>query len=168
MVTLEEAMAIASHRLPEEPGDALTSWQAMRPRPEPEPRPVRVDIDWASIIRNSLRGERAHVLEVVGQALGQYGDGLLGEVETMIAAAANQLRAEILAELANQVDHLRAELAAQSDHFQAEFTAHGARLRSESEEAIAAKKARGRKARGTPCDGFVPLGTANGDAHGPQ
>jgi hypothetical protein len=57
----------------------------------------------------------------------------------MIAQAVDQLRAELRAEFVNQ---LRTELAAQSDQFQSQ----GARLRSELEAIIAAKKARSRKA----------------------
>jgi hypothetical protein len=59
LVTLEEAMRIASHRLPGEPEDAFTNCRAARP-PEPQRAPQKLDtmqIDWASVIRMALKGE---------------------------------------------------------------------------------------------------------------
>jgi hypothetical protein len=96
-----------------------------RPPPEPERKPRGLDtapapqIDWAAVINGAIRGERAHMVEAIGQAIGQYGDELLGEVEAMIAAAVNQLRTEFagqLNELSARIDlsHTQgAELRAQ-------------------------------------------------------
>jgi hypothetical protein len=117
-----------------------------------------MQIDWAAVIRGALKGERAHVLEVVGQALGEYGDGLLGDVETMIAQAADQVRAELRVEFARQLDGLRGQIHTQGNELRAEL------------EKIIAKKARART-KGAKPNGerlLLPAPNGNGDAHGPQ
>jgi hypothetical protein len=94
-MTLEEAMHIATHRLPGEPReDEVAAWRASRPPREPAKRerlldttPPAPQIDWAAVINGAIRGERAHMVEAVGEAIGEYGNGLLGEVEQTIAAA---------------------------------------------------------------------------------
>ena len=151
-MTLEEAMRIASH--PGEPGgDELARWQAHRPQPQPPKRPQSLDtappIDWAAVIHGAIRGERAHVLEVVGQALGEYGNEVVAEVEQMTAQAIDQLRTELRAELASQVDQLRSELSGQITQGN-ELRA----LRAQLEEIIA-KKTRARR---------LQLPGSNGDA----
>jgi hypothetical protein len=158
-MTLEEAMHISDHLLPGEPGgDELARWQAMRPQPEPARAPQRLDtapaapVDWSTVIRQAALGERAHMVEAVGQAIGETRNEILDEIEQTITQAIDQTRNEMRAEFAKQIDQLRAELAAG-------LTVQGARLRSELEAVIAAKKARGRKAS------LLRLPKPNGDAH---
>jgi hypothetical protein len=95
-MTLEEAMHVSDHLLPGEPGgDEIANWQAQRPQPEPARQQRSPDtasapeIDWASVIRGALLGERSFLVEAFGQALGEHGNGLLDEVEQMIAQAVN-------------------------------------------------------------------------------
>jgi hypothetical protein len=159
VVTLEEAMHISDHLLPGEPGsDELARWQAQRPQPEPPKRERGLDIapapqiDWAAIINGAIRGERAHMVEAIGQAIGQYGDELLTEVEGMIAQAIDQLRTELRAEFANQVDQLRNELSGQ-------INTQGNELRAQLQEIIAKKKRARTKA--SP----LQLPAPNGNAH---
>jgi hypothetical protein len=167
-MTLQEAMEISNRLLPGEPGgDELANWQAMRPRPEPPKRergldtaPPMPEIDWALIINAAIRGERAHMVEAVGEAIGEHGNGLLTEVEGMIAQAADQLRAEInklRAEFAIQIDQLRNELSVRID------SAHtqGNELRAQLEEIIAKKK----RARTKAALLQLPAPNGNGDAH---
>jgi hypothetical protein len=173
-MTLQEAERIARELLPGEPGgDALASWRASMPRPEPA-KPARgLDtapaIDWALVIRMALKSERAHVLEVVGAALGENNNDILDQVEALIAQAADQIKSELRAEFAKQIDGLRAELAAG-------FAIHGAKLRSELEAIIAAKKARRARAQAAKPNGSTssehlllpaPNGS-NGDGRQPQ
>jgi hypothetical protein len=51
----------------------------------------------------SLKGERALLVEAFGAALGEYGNDVIAEVETMIAQAIDQTRNEIRAEFAEQM-----------------------------------------------------------------
>jgi hypothetical protein len=157
MVTLKETTRIASRCLPEEPGgDELASWRAAWPPPEPERRPRGLDtmpIDWAGVIRGAIRGERAHVLEIVGRALA--GTDIIAEIEQMV----DQVRTELRAEFAGQIDQLRNELFAQID------SAHtqGNELRAQLEAVIAKKKRARTKAL------LLPAPNGNGNAqHGPQ
>jgi hypothetical protein len=89
------------------------------------------------------------VLEVVGQALGTYGNEVVAKVETMIAQAVDQVRTELRAELANQLDRLRSQI--DSVHTQ------GNELRAQLEEIIAKKKRARPKA-------LLQLPAPNGDA----
>jgi hypothetical protein len=57
------------------------------------------------VIASALKAERAHTIEVVSRALGESQNGLLDEVEQMIAEAADQLRIEIK----EGIDQLRAD-----------------------------------------------------------
>jgi hypothetical protein len=104
-----------------------------------------------------LKAERSTMVEIVGQALGGYGDGLLDEVETMIAATAAELREEF----ARQIDQLRAELSGRIDLVHTQ----GTELRPELEKIIA-KKRRARAARSNGSALLLPA--PNGDAHGTQ
>jgi hypothetical protein len=121
MVTLEEAMGISERRLPEEPGeDWLESWQAARPQPEPPKQPRKLDtappVDWAAEIQKAVDRERRILTEATGTALAEIRDDALDEVEKLIAAAVEQLRAEFsgqLAQLRCQTDTLGGELKAQ-------------------------------------------------------
>jgi hypothetical protein len=153
-------MYIAAHRLPGEPGaDELARWQARRPQPEPPKRPRGLDtapapqIDWAAVINGAIRGERAHMVEAIGQAIGQHGDGLLDEVEAMIAAAVDHLRAEF----AGQIDQLRNELSGQ-------INTQGSELRAQLQEIIAKKK----RARTKASLLQLPAPNGNGNATHPQ
>jgi len=160
-MTLEEAMHIASNRLPEEPEDALTNWQAARPPPEPPKRPRGLDtspVDWPAEIRKAASRERALIVEAVGQALGEHGNAIIGEVEQMIAAAVDQVRSELRAEFAGQISELSARI--DLAHTQ------GNELRAQLEEIIA-KKRRAKAAK--PNGSRLLLPGPNGNAqHGPQ
>jgi hypothetical protein len=109
---------------------------ASRPRPEPRREERRLDtavpVDWALVIRQALLGERAHMVEAVRQAMGEHGNGLLDEVEAMIAATAHQLREEF----AEQLAQLRAELSGRIDSTQT----HGAELKAQLDAVIARRK----------------------------
>lgn len=102
-MTLEEAMEISNRLLPEESGggEELARWQAQRPQPEPPKPPRSLDtapapeVDWAAVIRQTILGERAFLTEAIGGAIAEYGDSIIGEVEQMIAQAANQVRSEL-------------------------------------------------------------------------
>jgi hypothetical protein len=87
-------------------------------------------------------------MEIVGQALGQYGDELLGDIEGMIAAAVNQLRTEFAGQL-NELS-ARIDLA----HTQ------GAELRTQLETIIERKKRRAK-----PNGSRLLLPGPNGNAH---
>jgi hypothetical protein len=107
-VTYEEALRIArGERLPGEPKeDTLERWS--RNRPEPTPRSPNLDItpvDWSVVIASALKAERAHMIEVVGRALGEFKNQLLDEVEQLIAEAADQVRVE----MKQAFDQLRAD-----------------------------------------------------------
>jgi hypothetical protein len=161
VVTLEEALRIDRSRLPEEgPEDPLASWRASKPLPEPVKAPRGLDtappIDWASIIRATVKAERAFLTDIVGRALAEYGNDVIAEVETMITAAVDRLRAELHVELANQLDQLRSELFGRIDSVHTQ----GDELRAQLEEIIAKKK-RARKA-------LIQLPAPNGDAQRPQ
>jgi hypothetical protein len=139
VVTEEEALWISEHRLPGvPPEDEITAWRACRPPPEPARRGRGLDtapaagIDWALVIRQAILGERAHMVEAVGQAIGEHGNGLLTEVEGMIAQAAEQVRAELRAE----IDQMRAEFFNRLDLVRGQ----GVELRAQLEAAIAKKK----------------------------
>jgi hypothetical protein len=144
-MTLEEAEYIARNRLPGEPPvDPVASWRANKPPPEPAREPQKLDtmpapqIDWALVIRQALLGERAHMVEAVGQAIGEHGNGLLGEIETMIAATAAELREEF----ARAIDQLRSELSGRIDSTQT----HGAELKAQL-EVLLAKRRRAKAAK---------------------
>lgn len=127
---------------PEEP------LQKSTPDPDRVRKPVRVDVDWAAVIANSLKGERAHLVEAVGQAIGTYGDELLGDVERMIAEAADQLRTEVVSqsdELRAEVERLRTEVAAQAEYVHT-LAAMADQLRANLDQ-FRERKARTRKAK---------------------
>ena len=166
-MTLEEAMHIASHRLPEEPReDEIANWRASRPVPEPAKRtrsldtaPAAPQVDWAAVINGAIRGERAHMVEAVGQAIGTYGNDVIAEVEQMIAAAVEQLRAEFAA----QIERVANEFSGQMDLVHTQ----GAELRAQLEEVIAKKKrTKAAKANGEHL--LLPSPNGSGDAHGTQ
>jgi hypothetical protein len=143
-VTLEEAEYIARNYLPDEPRpDEIASWRASQPRPEPARRergldtmPAPPEIDWALVIRQAILGERAFLTEAIGGAIAEYGDGLgdgiIADVERMIAATAAELREEF----SRQIDQLRAELSGRIDSTQT----HGAELKAELEKIIARRR----------------------------
>jgi hypothetical protein len=145
-MTLEEAMAISEHRLPGEPPEA--DWRASRPRQEPKRQTRGLDtaqqpeIDIAYVIRGALKAERSVMVEIVGQALGEYGnqlaDEILAEVRQLIEAAVEGLRAEF----SRQLDQLREDFTAQAaEAFESIALIHeqGERLRSQLEQVIAKK-----------------------------
>jgi hypothetical protein len=171
MVTEDEALWISRNRLPGEPGgDELTRWRNSMPPAEPERKPRGLDtapapeVDWAAVIRGALKAERSIMSEIVGKALGQYGDELFSEIEVAIATAVDQLRTELRAE----IEQLRSELSGRIDSTQT----HGAELRAELEKVIARKRAR--KAAKPNGEGVVTscpvlqLPAPNSDAHGTQ
>jgi hypothetical protein len=138
-MTLEEAMAISERRLDTEPReDEIAAWRASQPRPKPKRRTRGLDtapapeVDWATVIRQAILGEREHTAEVVGGAIGEYGNGLLDEIEATIAATAAELREEF----ARQIDQLRAELSGRIDSTQT----HGAELKAQLDEIIARRR----------------------------
>jgi hypothetical protein len=147
-MTLEEAEWISRNRLPEEPReDELASWRATRPLPEPRGRQQRLDtmptqpVDMAAVIRGALKGERVLLTEAFGGALAEYGDGLLDEIETMIAATAAELREEF----ARQIDQLRSEFSNRIDLVHTQ----GSEPRAQLEQVIARKRrAKAAKANG--------------------
>src|SRR6516165_1025565 len=62
-----------------------------RPQREPERRTRGLDTmlvepptDWSLVIRQALLGERSFLTEAFGEALGEYGNDVIAEVETMI------------------------------------------------------------------------------------
>jgi hypothetical protein len=156
-MSLEEAERIARSYLPDEPRqDDLAAWRASRPRPEPKREPRRLDtqpaappIDLAAVVRGALLGERSLMTEAFGEALGEYGNGLLDQVEGMIAATAAGLHED----LSRQIDQLRAELSARIDEMASESAANVALIHGQGErlkaqlEAVIAKKTRARAAR---------------------
>src|SRR5262249_14568160 len=112
-MTLEEAMAISERRLPGEPPEA--DWRASRPSPEPKRQARGLDtgrqpeIDWSYVICQAIRASRAEQSEVIGQALGEYGnqlaDDLIAEVRQLIEAAVEGLRTE----LTQKIDELHSD-----------------------------------------------------------
>jgi hypothetical protein len=158
-MSLEEAEWIARNRLPDEPSeDEVASWQAHRPRPEPrretrslDTAPAPPQIDWADVIRRAILAERSVMSEIVGSAIGEIRNETLDEVEGMIAAAVNQLRAELRVEFSRQLDGLRGQIDAQ-----------GNELRSRLEEVIAKK--RRTKDAAKPNGSLLQLRPPNGDA----
>jgi chorismate mutase len=159
-MTLEEAMAINDRLLPGEPGgDEIARWQACRPQPEParqqrglDTAPAPQVVDWALVIRQALLGERAHMTEAIGEALGEHGNKLLDESRDDDRGGCNQLRAEH----AEQLDQLRAQI--DLAHTQ------GAELRAELENIIAKRKrAKAAKANGEARP-LLQLPNPNGDA----
>ena len=101
-MSLEEAEAIARHRLPAE--GPPTDWRGQQ---EPAPaKPARgldtmpePQIDWSSVISQALKTERALLTEATGQAIGEVRSEICDEIEA--------LRVEMRAE----VERLRAEFS---------------------------------------------------------
>jgi hypothetical protein len=167
-MTLEEAMFIANNRLPGEPAEV--NWRATRPVREPPKRergldtaPAEPPIDWAAVIRGAILGERAHMTEAIGGAIAEYGNGIIDEIETMIAATAAELREEF----SRQIDQLRAEFSGRIDEMANEFAGNVALIHSQGErlkaelDAVIAKKTRARhKANGST---LLQLPAPNGD-----
>jgi len=146
VVTFEEAMAISERRLPGEPPEP--DWRTSRPSPEPKRRTRGLDtappdpVDWAAVINMALRAERSTMSEIVGGALGEYGnqlaDELLAEVRQLIEAAVEGLRAEFT----RQIEELRSDFTAQATELfesVALISTEGQRLRAQLEQAIAKK-----------------------------
>jgi hypothetical protein len=148
-MTLEEAEFIARNRLPGEPReDGITAWRASRPRPEPARRekgldtmPAPEQIDWADIIRRAILAERSVMSEVIGSAIGEYGNQTLDEVETLIAKAADQIKTE----LREEIGQMREEFFKRLDLVRGQ----GVELKAELEK-IAARKRRARSAAAKP------------------
>jgi hypothetical protein len=158
-------MAISERRLPGEPGgDELTAWLASRPRPEPARRergldtmPAEPAIDWALVIRGAILGERAHMTEAIGGAIAEYGNGIIDEIETMIAATADQLREEF----SRQLEQLRDEFSGRIDELANESAGNvalihsqGEKLKAQLDEIVARKK----RAKGAKTNGSAPNG----------
>jgi hypothetical protein len=152
-MSLEEAEWIARNRLPEEPReDEIAAWRRSRPSREPARRKRGLNtmpaeqqqqqIDWADVINRAIRGERAHMVE----AIGEHGNGLLAEVEGMIAQAINQVRAELRVEFARELDGLRNEIFAQVDVMQKDSGDLRARL-----EEVKKKRTRPKATNGEGC-----------------
>jgi hypothetical protein len=138
-MTLEEAMHIANNRLPDEPAaDPLANWRATKPPAEPARKTRGLDtvpapvIDWALVIRQALLGERAHMTEAIGGAIGEVRNDTLDEVEQLIAAAADQIKSE----LRTEIEQMRFEFFKRLDLVRGQ----GVELRAELEAAIAKKK----------------------------
>jgi hypothetical protein len=108
------------------------------------------------VIRQTILAERAFMNEVVGEAIGTYGNQLLDEVETMIAKAVDKARAELRAEVAEAVGLLRRHVDTQ-----------GSDLRAELEKVIA-RKQRARAAKPNGGGSLLQLPSPNGNAHHPQ
>ena len=133
-MTLEEAEWIARNRLPEEPReDEIAAWRASRPRREPPRRERGLDtmpappaIDWADVIRRAILGERAHMTEAIGGAIGEVRNETLDEVEQLIAQAADQIKSELRAE----IDQMRVEFFKRLDSVRGQ----GTELRAELEK----------------------------------
>ena len=70
--------------------------------------------------------------EAVGQAIGEYSNGILDETEAMIAATAAELREDF----SWQIDQLRAELSGQVDLVHTQ----GAETRAEVEKILARRR----------------------------
>jgi hypothetical protein len=107
--------------------------------------PAEPPIDLAAVVRGALLGERSFMTEAFGEALGEYGNQLLGDVETMVAAKT----AEIREEFGRRVDQLRAELSELANESAANISlihGQGERLKAEL-EAVIAKKTRTRAAK---------------------
>src|SRR5262249_187831 len=111
---------------PRPPAESVRRERGLDTRQAPPP------VDWAAVIRGALRGERGVLAEAFGGALGEYGDGLFDEVETMIGAVAAELREEF----ARQIDQLRGEFSNRVDLVHTQ----GAELRAELEKVIARKR----------------------------
>jgi hypothetical protein len=175
-MTLQEAEWIARNYLPDEPRpDDLTAWRASRPRPEPRREERKLDtmppeppIDWALVIRQAILGERAFMNEAIGGAIAEYGDqlgdGIIADVERMIAAMA----AELKDEFARQIAELKAELSCRIDSTQT----HSAEVKAEVETILAKRKrARAAKPNGEHlllpppplADASLAPGSGNGD-----
>jgi hypothetical protein len=157
-MSLDEAKRIARTRLADEPADDwLTSWRRTMPAPEPKREERKLDtmqIDWPAEIRAAVARERAFMTEVIGQALAEYGDGIITEIEQKIAAAADRVRADLRAEFAQAIGLLRRQIDTQ-----------GSELRAELEKIIA--KRRRAKAAATSNETFAPLQlpAPNGNGH---
>jgi hypothetical protein len=172
-MTLEEAERIARNYLPDEPRrDELSAWRASRPRREPprherglDTAPAEPPVDWELVIRQAILGERAQMAEAIGEAIGEYGEGLLDKVERMIEAAVASAVEGLRAEFTRELGQLRSDLAVQGNElFESVATVHsqGERLKAEL-EAIVAKKTR---ARATKTNGgsLLSLPVPNGHA----
>jgi hypothetical protein len=156
-MSLEEAERIARNYLPDEPRqDDLTAWRASQPRQERARRergldtmPAEPPVDWAAVINGAIRGERAHMVEAIGEAIGEHGNELLDQVETMIAQAIDKLRAEMRIEASRQLEHLRTEFTAQTTElFESVAMIHGQGERLKAQlEAVIAKRTRARAAK---------------------
>jgi hypothetical protein len=166
-MTLEEAMAISEHRLPGEPPEA--DWRASRPAPEPKRKArgldtaQRPEIDLAYVIRGAILAERAQMVEIIGESIGEYGNQLLDEIETTIAATASELREEF----SRQIDQLRAELSETANESAANVAlihSQGEKLKAQLEEVIA-KRTRTKAAKPLL---QLPAPNGNGDGHSPQ
>jgi hypothetical protein len=165
-VTLEEAEFIARNYLPDEPRpDEITAWRASRPRQEPKREERKLDtmptpppIDWADVIRGAILGEREFMSQAIGGAIAEYGDGLgdgiIADVENMIAATA----AELKEEFARQIAELKAELSGRIDSTQT----HGAELKAQL-DAIITRKRRARAAKPTALADASLAPRTNGD-----
>jgi hypothetical protein len=166
-MTFEEAMAISERRLPGEPPEP--DWRASRPAPEPKRRARGLDtapqpeVDIAYVIRGAILAERSVMVEIVGQALGEYCNGILDQVETMIGAVA----AEIREDFGRQIDQLRAELLGWIDEMANESAANVALIHGQGErlkaqlEAVIAKKTRANAAKTNGSADALPLADAS-------
>jgi hypothetical protein len=98
VMTYEEALRIARERLPDEQEeDSMERWARNMPKPEEPPRPQGLDttpIDWDARIAALISAERDFIIEVVGQALGEFRSELLDEIDKMIAEEVEKLRTE--------------------------------------------------------------------------
>jgi hypothetical protein len=166
-MTLEEAEYIARNRLPDEPRE--DEWRPSRPSPEPrrertlDTAPAPDPVDWSAVIGMALKASRAEQAEVIGSAMGEYGnqlaDELLAEVRQLIEAAVEGLRAEFT----RQIEELRSDFTAQAtDLFEsvALISTEGQRLRAQLEQAIAKKTRTGAKAPRNGSDA-LPLADAS-------
>ena len=129
--------------------------------------PVEPPIDWAAVINGAIRGERAHMVEAVGEAIGEYGEGLLDKVEQMIDAAVATAVEQLRAEFTRELEQLRSELAQQgTELFASVATVHGQGERLKAElEAVIAKKTRAKATRANSERLLLPR--PNGDAGPP-
>jgi hypothetical protein len=99
VMTYEEALRIARERLPNEPKeDSLERWARNMPKPEPPRQQRSLDIPHVDLderVNTLIAAERDFIIEVVGQALGEFRDELVGDIEKMIAKEVEKLRAEV-------------------------------------------------------------------------
>jgi hypothetical protein len=162
-MTLEEAEWIARNRLPEEPPeDGVAAWRASRPRQEPRRQTRGLDtapppdpVDWAFVIRQAIKASRAEQAEVIGSALGEYGnqlaDDLIAEIRPMIEEAIEGLRGEFT----RQIDALRSDFTSQATELfesVAVVSTEGQRLKAELDK-IAARRKRARAAKQNGSEG---------------